>query len=112
MRKLAITALTICAIAGQLRVNHRKLLVLLVGTALIGGSMIVGTRAVLATASDDAAQQQQILRGMKLMSSRAPETVMTEPSPNPVPLKPDQSRLDRIRRGQVRCRGAGLRPSP
>ena len=47
MHLMAFTALTICAMAGQLRVNHRKVLMLLVGTVLLGGAMIMGARTVL-----------------------------------------------------------------
>lgn len=108
MHLLAFTALTICAIAGQLRINHRKVMILLVGTVLLGGSMIMGTRAVLTATSAGAAEQQEILRGMNLMTSQVQQIVIAESSANPVPLKADQSRLDRIKeRGIIRV---GFRP--
>jgi len=103
MHLMAFTTLTVCTLSGQLRVNHRKVLVLLFGTVLIGGAMIAGTRAVLVAASAEAQQEGEILGSMNSMLPRAPETVMPESSPNPVALKPGQSRLDRIQeRGVIR----------
>jgi Na+/H+-dicarboxylate symporter len=103
MHLMAFTALTICALAGQVRFNQRKILVLLFGTVLIGGAMIIGIRTVLVAASAEAGQKGEILGSMNPMLPRAPETVMSESSPNPVPLKPGQSRLERIQeRGVIR----------
>jgi Na+/H+-dicarboxylate symporter len=103
MHLLAFTALTVCAIAGQIRFSQRKLLVLLFGTVLVGGAMIMGTRTILTAASADGREQEEILGGMNPMLPKVPETVMSESSPNPVLLKPGQSRLDRIQeRGVIR----------
>ena len=93
MHLLAFTALTVCAIAGQIRFSQRKLLVLLFGTVLVGGAMIMGTRTILTAASADGREQEEILGGMNPMLPKVPETVISESSPNPVLLKPGQSRL-------------------
>ncbi len=103
MHLMAFTALTVCALAGQLRFNQRKVLILLFGTVLVGGAMIMGTRTVLIAATAEAREKGAVLGSMNSMLTRAPEIVMRESSPNPVPLKPGQSRLERVlERGVIR----------
>jgi Na+/H+-dicarboxylate symporter len=103
MHLLAFTALTVCAMAGQIRFNHGKVLVLLIVTVLVGGAMIMGTRTVLVAASVEARGKEEIVGGMNPMLPKVPETVVLGSSPNPVPLKPGQSRLERMHeRGVIR----------
>ena len=105
---LTFTALTTCAMSGLLRINHAKLVALLVVTAVIGAAMIISTRSVLSVSSRDAHSKQQVLGGMHLKLRRVPAEILPEALPNPVPLEPSQSRLERIReRGVVRV---GFRP--
>jgi Na+/H+-dicarboxylate symporter/ABC-type amino acid transport substrate-binding protein len=100
---LTFTALTTCAMSGLLRVNQAKLVALVVVTALVGGAMIVSTRAVLSLSAAGTHSKQEVLGSMHLKLRRVPAWISPEGWPNLVPLRPGQSRLERIReRGVIR----------
>lgn len=100
---LTFTALTTCAMSGLLRVNQAKLVVLVVATLLIAGAMIISTRTVLSLSMAGAHSKQAVLSSMHLKLGRVPAWISPDGFPNPVPLRPGQSRLERIReRGVIR----------
>jgi Na+/H+-dicarboxylate symporter/ABC-type amino acid transport substrate-binding protein len=108
MHLMAFTALTVCAMAGQIRVNPGKVAILLIVTVFVGSAMIMGTRAVLVATSAEARGKDETVLGMSSMLPKVSLMSMLESSPNPVPLKPNQSRLERIQgRGIIRI---GFRP--
>ena len=103
MHLMAFTTLTTCVIAGLIRFNRMKMIILLVFTLLIGGAMIASTRGVLSTALEGADSKEQVLGGMHLLQEKVPARILETAAPNPVPLLPGQSRLDRIRQwGTIR----------
>jgi ABC-type amino acid transport substrate-binding protein len=105
---LTFTALTTCAMSGLLRINHAKLVALLVATAVIGGAMIMSKRSVLSISSRDTGSKQPVLSGMHLKLQSEPAWISPRALPNPVPLGPGLSRLERIReRSLIRI---GFRP--
>ncbi len=103
MNLLAFSILTACATEGALKIQPRRMLIFaLVTTGLVGAS-VVGTRQYLSFAMRDAYDRDQVVAAMQLMQNSEPSVVLEQAGPNPVPLAPDQSRLDRIlRRGVLR----------
>ena len=63
--------------------------------------MIGSTRMIVAQTSGEADRKEKLITGMKLLNNPAPATVEKRSAPNPVPLKPGQSRLDRIQERRV-----------
>ncbi len=97
MHLLAFTALTTCALAGVIRVKRTKLIALLIVTAVISSSMIFGTRAILLIGSNGTDSKAEVVLNMHLMQPMVSAQVLETAAPNPVPLLPGQSRVDRIR---------------
>ena len=104
MNLLAFTVITTCALTGSLRVRWVRF-----GRALGVGVLLVavasgGSAIYLASVKDDY-QRKKMIAGMHLWSANAEveAEVLERAEPNPVPLKPTQSRLERIReRGVLR----------
>ncbi len=108
MHLMAFTTLTICAMSGLIRIKRTKLLVLIGFSFVIAGAMILSARTAIDYVVGSGTHGPPIVRGMQLMENPVPSEVLPVASPNPVPLEPGQSRLDRmIRRGVLR---AGFRP--
>ncbi|MDJ0943110.1 MAG: cation:dicarboxylase symporter family transporter [Kiloniellales bacterium] len=97
MHLLAFTTLTTCAITGLIRVRKTKLFALMILTAVISSSMIFGTRAILTSGPDGTDSKAEVVLSMHLMQPMAQARILETAAPNPVPLLPGQSRIDRIR---------------
>ena len=103
MHLVTFTILTTSVITGLIRFNRMKLVALLVFTGLLTSAMIGTTRLVLTTDGSQAFGKEQVLDGMRLLQQEQPAKVLERALPNPVPLRPEQSRLSRIReRGVIR----------
>ncbi|MDJ0951697.1 MAG: ABC transporter substrate-binding protein, partial [Alphaproteobacteria bacterium] len=103
MNLLAFTAVTTCAMAGLVKVKRGTLLVALGVTLVVGGGLIVSTRTALDAWFKDDFSRDKVVAGMNLLQRQAPARILEESAPNPVPLRPGQSRLERIReRGVIR----------
>ncbi len=104
MNLVTFTIITTCALTGFLRIRWRVLgLVLGVGAGLVLAAG-ASSRAYLDTVKDSY-QRDKILAGMHLQSAgdTVEARVVERPEPNPVRLRPGQSRLERIReRGVLR----------
>ncbi len=108
MHLMAFTTLTICAMSGLIRIKRTKLLVLVAFSVVIVGAMILSARTLIDYVSGGGVDGPPVVRGMQLMQDAAPSTLLPAASPNPVPLEPGQSRLDRIiARGVMRV---GFKP--
>jgi ABC-type amino acid transport substrate-binding protein len=75
-------------------------MVIVVAVAL-GGGMIGATRMIVTETSGGTDRNAKAVAGMDLVHAPVPAEVLKQVAPNPVPLKPQQSRLDRIRERKV-----------
>jgi ABC-type amino acid transport substrate-binding protein len=103
MHLLVLALLTVALMRGRLRVNvHRLLLAALVSAGLLV-VVVTGSRAGLSRLLSGRFQKDQVLLQMQLIESPVSAVTLTEAAPNPVPLAPGQTRLDRARqRGVLR----------
>ncbi len=102
MHLAAIVIVTTCVVTGSFRVRWRAATLSVVASAVLTVGAIAGIHAHLAGFEDPYAKGK-ILESMHLIEDPVPAVVLEEPSPNPVPLEPGQSRLERIRgRGIIR----------
>ncbi len=103
MNLLAFTAVTTCAMAGLIKVKRVTLLVALGVTLVVGGGLVVSTRTALNAWFKDDFSKDKVVSSMNLLQRQAPVVILEESAPNPMPLRPGQSRLERIReRGVIR----------
>ena len=102
MDMFAFAALVACASCGMMRIQTRRIILTLsVATAAILIA-IIGVRTYLGYVSQGAYKKDKVLSSMQLMNNTVP-MVVVDPEPNPVPLAPGQSRLQRIKkRGIIR----------
>jgi ABC-type amino acid transport substrate-binding protein len=104
MNLLAFTVITTCALTGSLRVRWARL-----GLAFGAGILLVGVASggsgvYLESVKDDY-EREKIIAGMHLWGAKTEvdAEILERAEPNPVPLRPGQSRLERIReRGILR----------
>lgn len=102
MDMFTFAALVACASSGMMRIQWRRVMLILAGAVVIIVVAIVGVRAYLGYVSHGAYDKDKVLSSMQLMENLVP-AVKVKPEPNPLPLKPGQSRLERIRaRGVIR----------
>jgi len=102
MDMFTFAALVACFSCGLMRVRWRRLLLTLVAAVVAFALVIVGVRSWVGHISEGAYQRDEIIIGMQLLERRVPQTII-EPGPNPSPIRPGQSHLDRIReRGVIR----------
>jgi len=101
MSLLAFSILTAYAIKRRISIHWRQLVgALVIGALLMGGAML-GTRVYLKTTFEGAYKKADILDRMHLLEPLVPAAVLDEPAPNPIPLQPGESRIDRARRERV-----------
>jgi ABC-type amino acid transport substrate-binding protein len=96
--------ITTCALTGTLRVRWASLGLALGAGVLLVGAASGGSGLYLESRKDDY-QRKKIISGMHLWDAKTEveAEVLEHPEPNPFPLKPGQSRLERIReRGVLR----------
>ncbi len=102
MDMFTFAALVACASSGMMRIQWRRLIFIMAGAAVVFVVAIIGVRTYLSYISEGAYDKDQVIAAMQLLENPAPAT-MVEAAPNPVPLRPGQSRLERIReRGVIR----------
>ncbi len=101
MHFLVFTTLTTACMTGVLRIQWRRLLWLAAGTGGLGLAAVVGMRLVLHEIATDTYGKESVVAQMQALITDVPATVAAEPVPNPDPLRPGETRLDRIRRRGV-----------
>jgi len=103
MHLFTFSTLTAAAMSGRLKPRSGPLLGSAVALVLVVGITIAGSRQYLANSLANAPQASKLLTGMALEGNPAPSVLVETISPNPVPLRQDQSRLSRIQeRGVIR----------
>jgi len=102
MDMFTFAALVACASSGMMRIQWRRVILILAGSAIILVVAIVGVRSYLSYVSEGAYDKDKVLSAMQLMDDIVSSTIV-EPGPNPVAVTAGQSRLDRIKqRGVIR----------
>lgn len=102
MDMFTFAALVASASSGMMRIQWRRVVMILAGAVVVFLLAIGGTRAYLGYVSEGAYDKDEVLSSMQLMEDIVPSTIV-EPGPNPVALKPGQSNIDRIKgRGVIR----------
>ncbi|MCP3871033.1 MAG: cation:dicarboxylase symporter family transporter [Gammaproteobacteria bacterium] len=103
MHLMAFTALTTCAMSGLFQIKRLKLFISFAVTLILGALIILGTRTLLEVSFKDTYRKDKVIAGMHLMQPRVPTEVLGFGEPNPIPLLPGQSRLERTQqRGVIR----------
>jgi Na+/H+-dicarboxylate symporter len=95
MNLVAFTAITTCALTGSLRMRWARFGWVLASGVLLVGAASVGSGIYLESVKDDY-QRKKVIAGMHLWVGDAPTAVLERAEPNPVPLTPGQSRIERI----------------
>jgi Na+/H+-dicarboxylate symporter len=102
MHMLVLTLLGTCALTGVLQVRGARLLRYALGSLLVLGVAVLGTRLLLSQVVDTSYQKDQIVKGMHMVRESVPVVVHSEP-PAPPPLDPARNRLETIlQRGVLR----------
>jgi len=96
MNLLAFTVITTCALAGCLRLDWLRLGWVAACSALFVGVGSVASSVYLESKKDDF-ERAKVVEGMHLFRGTEDAKVVDRAGPNPVPLAPGQSRLERIR---------------
>ena len=108
MHYLVFTVLTTAAMTGLLKLRWRRLLWALGFSLVVIVPTIFGTRYTIARMGVDEHGADTALDHKTLLEKPVHTTLLPQAVPNPVPLKPGQNRLDRIKqRGRLRV---GYRP--
>jgi ABC-type amino acid transport substrate-binding protein len=105
---LAFTILTTSAMRGLLRIQWHKLMVMFVSTVIISALTIIGIRLFVGYTENGANKRDQVLSEMQMDTDRVNVKILKSAQPNPLPLKPGQSCLDRIK--QLRVIRVGFNP--
>lgn len=95
-----LTALTLCAVSGRSTIQWRRIVLLFSVTALLLGAGVYATHSYLSMVFKNSYTEDKVLTSMALLTKPVPYRIV-EPGPNPVPLKPGESRLERIRKTGV-----------
>jgi Na+/H+-dicarboxylate symporter len=103
MYLFVFTALTTCALIGAVRIRQGRLVGFVGLAAALTIAIVASTRAWLNASLEGAYDKDKIIEQMQLLHKPVEAVALAEAAPNPVPLSPGQSRLDRIRqRGILR----------
>ena len=100
MHLVTFTLLTTCTFLGRLKLRWQSLLRYFVTVTILGVSMVVGLRVVLNGTLQYVERREDILASMQLVERKVPSNVMGS-KPNPDPLLPGETLLERIRRRGV-----------
>jgi Na+/H+-dicarboxylate symporter/ABC-type amino acid transport substrate-binding protein len=101
MSLVAFSVLTAYVIKGRIAIHWRRLAgALVIGVLLLGGAML-GTRVYLKASFEGAYKKADILDRMHLLEPLVSAEILAEPAPNPTPLEPGESRIDRARRERI-----------
>lgn len=100
MHLMAFTLLVGAAMAGALKVKTRRLLFAIAAGA---GIFLVSVGAIrgYVGARFNSGETSNVLASMQLQVPPAPHVILDEAGPNPAPLEPGESRIERIRRRGV-----------
>jgi len=94
--------LVTCASVGIMRIQWRRVILILTGATVIILVSIISVRTYLEHVSEGAYDKDKVISSMQLMKDLVPIS-MAKATPNPVSLKAGQSRLERIKeRGIIR----------
>jgi Na+/H+-dicarboxylate symporter len=103
MHLVAFTTVTTCVFTGHLRGKTITIVKYLAVSTFVGVLCVFATRAVLRTTLKYIEPRDEVIASLQLLSEPADHVVLTDASPNPVPLRPGQSLLSRVReRGAIR----------
>jgi proton glutamate symport protein len=103
MDMFTFAALVASASSGMLRIQWRRVILILAGSVIVFLIAIVGVRSYLGYVSEGAYNKDKVLSSMQLMETIVQSTIVETGSKNPVQLKPGQSSLERIKeRGVIR----------
>ena len=98
MHLAAFSLLTACAFFGRVQVQLWPLLKYSGAVIVIGISTLVGIRSMLSRTLQFVEGKEQVIAEMQLLERPVPYTVLESGTPNPDPLLPGETLLDRIRR--------------
>ena len=99
---LAITLLGTCAANGMLKLSLKRVAPVAIGLAIFSLLFVIAGRFYLNLSSTNEYNKDKVVAAMHLPMQVA-NAIIVDPGPNPVPLKPGQSHLDRIvERGVIR----------
>jgi Na+/H+-dicarboxylate symporter len=102
MHLLAFTLLSMAALSGQLRVNVSRAVVLTGILAFVIGGVVLSTRGILERSFAGRFTKAEAMASLH-DENESFDPTFVDPEPNPVPLRPDESRLERIvKRGTIR----------
>jgi ABC-type amino acid transport substrate-binding protein len=108
MHYLVFTVLTTAAMTGLLKVRWRRLIWAIGVSLVIMVPTVIGIRYALASIGTDEHSAETTLDRRDLLEEPIHTTLVPQAAPNPIPLKPGQNRLQRIKqRGMLRV---GYRP--
>jgi len=97
-----LSTLVACAVAGLVRIQWRRLIMVVLGTVVIALASVSGLSTYNSLVFEDAYNKDQTVLSMELLTRQATSSVVAAEA-NSVPLPAGQSPLDRIRqRGVVR----------
>jgi len=100
MHLMVFTLLVGAAMAGALKLKARRLLLVIGGGAVIFVAVIGMIRGHVGARQSESVAPN-VLASMQLQVTPAPHVILNEAAPNPDPLHPGESRIDRIRRRGV-----------
>lgn len=98
MHLVVLTLVATCAQTGQFKLNVRRLASYLSQVALIGITMQIGLVSILSATLQYSSHNMEAISTMQLIHEPVDYTVIREAAPNPVPLLPGETILERIRR--------------
>jgi len=103
MHLVAFTLITTTAFLGRLRLKLLPLVKYLVVVTILGVLMVGGLRVMLSRTLRYTEGKDEIILNMQLLEEPVEHVVIPEASPNPQPLLPGETLLERIqRRGVIR----------
>jgi Na+/H+-dicarboxylate symporter len=103
MYLFVFTVLATCALIGALRIQRGRIAGFVVLSVVLTIAAVASTRAWLNASLEGAYDKDKVIEQMQLLEEPVEAVVLAEAAPNPVPLRPGQTRLDRIRqRGILR----------
>lgn len=101
MHLCVLTLISVFGFNRMLRFNFMGLLKYAITVCFFGGVILIGVRIVLYRFMSTAADKVEVIERMQLLEKPVEFTVIKDPAPNPEPLQPGESILQRIRRRGV-----------
>lgn len=101
MHLVAFTLLTTCAFSGKLRISLAPVAKYVGVVLLVGVTTLIGMRMLLANSPLTLESRGDVITQMQLIEQPVESVVIREAAPNPMPMRPGESLLERIRRRGV-----------